>query len=101
MVSALLHALTHTGDCLCWAGEPEVMQFNLVTKLPGAPEKPDVSFAAQGAFQCEGFTATQTIVNLLEQQTRGLNGTIAGFERRKAARNFIGIKKPQTFYFLR
>ena len=67
------------------------MHFNLVTKLSGALKKVDVSFATQRAFQSEGFPAAKTFINLREQLARGANGTSAGFQRRKTARDFIRV----------
>jgi hypothetical protein len=57
------------------------VQFDFVTEPTGALEKPDVSFAAQGAFQREGFAAAKTFIHLREQQARSANRTGTGFQR--------------------
>ena len=42
VVSTLLHALPHAGDGLRGTGEPEVVKFDFIAKLPGAAEQADV-----------------------------------------------------------
>ena len=101
MVAALLHALSHAGDGVRGAGEPEVMQFDFVAESPGALLQTDVGLAAQGALQRECFPAAQALVHLGEQQTRGTNCGRAGFERRKPARDFIRVQEAQALHFLR
>ena len=52
----MLDALAHPGDRLLRAGQPEVMQFDLVAEPPRLLEEADVGPAAQGAFQRERLT---------------------------------------------
>ena len=64
VMPALPHPQSNTGDGLRRAGEPEVMQLDLVTEFPRPLEKPDVGLAAQGGFQSERLTTAQTFIYL-------------------------------------
>ena len=55
MMSTLLHPLAYPGDSLGWTGEPEIVQFNIITKFPGVAENSNVGRAAQGCFQGESL----------------------------------------------
>jgi len=94
------YTLSDTGDGLCRVGEPEVMQFDLVTTLQRALKKPDVSLAAQRALQRKRLAAAEALVHLFEQQSAGLHRAGAGFERRKSTGNFIGVEEAETLHFL-
>ncbi len=100
-MSSLFHAKAHTSNCLVRTGKPKVVQFDLVTQFSGTVKQPDVSLAAQRAFQRKGLLASQRFVHLLEQHSRGLNGSGTGFQRRKTASNYIRVQETKAFHFVR
>ena len=91
VMSALFHAQPDTVDGMLRTGEPEVVEFDFVTQFPGPAKQPDVSLAAQCAFQRKRFPSTQRVVHLPKQEPCGLNRASAGFERRKATGDFVRI----------
>ena len=101
IMTAELDALSHAGHGLSRTGEPEVVQFDFVSKFPCAFENPDISPAAQRAFQGKRLVVLKAFVQLREQQSRGPDGTSAGSQRGKSTSDFIGIQEAQALHLFR
>ena len=61
-------------------GQPEVVDFDLVTEGFGPLEKADVGHAAQGAFETEWDAGFLTIVDFTEQESARFDGEFPGIE---------------------
>lgn len=72
---------------------PEVMDFDMVTEGFGPLKEADVGRAAEGAFEAEGYTGFQTVLDFAKQKFACFDGEFLRIEWGETAGDFVGVEE--------
>jgi hypothetical protein len=93
VVTAHFDTLGDSADGKFGRWQPEVVEFDLVAEGFGLLEQLGVSCAAECAFEAEGYAVFQAALDFVEQEFTGFDGEFLRIERRKPARDFVGVEE--------
>jgi len=91
---AFPHSLSNTAHRQFHIGQPEVMQFNFVARLPRFREVSNIGLAAQSAFHPERLSRLNASSHLFEHQSPSLQCDCLRGKWGQPAGNLISVQKP-------